>query len=77
MALHYCHLHQRLFSQLCQRWVFFSPATIHALRGYDARLCASKKAAAFPHVLERSCDHCAASLRPGAQSNAEDGVGEA
>jgi hypothetical protein len=77
MALHYCRRHQRLFSRRCQRWVVFSPATIHAIRGYYALLCASKKEASFLHVLELSCDHCAASFLPLAQSNAEDGVGEA
>ena len=77
MALHSWSLHQRLFRRRFQRWVFVSPATIHAMRGYDALLCAAKKDASFLHVLELSCDHCAASLRTLAQSNAEDGVCEA
>ena len=77
MALHYCSLHQRLFSRRCQRWVSFSPATIHDIRGYDDLLRSTKQDAAFLHVLELSCDHCAASVRPIAQRNAEDGVGEA
>ena len=77
MALHYCSLHQRLFSRRCQRWVCFSPATIHELRGYDALRCSTPTDAAFLHVIELSCDHCAASLRTLAQSNAEAGVCEA
>ncbi len=67
MALHYCSLHQRLFSRRCQRWVCFSPATIHAMRGYDALLCSTNTDAAFLHVIELSRDHCAASLRTIAQ----------
>jgi len=77
MALHYCSLHQRLFSRRCQRWVCFSPATIHAIRGYYALLCSTQKDASFLHVIELSCDHCAASFRTIAQSNAADGVGDA
>jgi len=77
MALHSCSRHQRLFSRRCQRWVCFSPATIHAMRGYDALLCSTTTDAAFLHVLELSCDHCAASVRTRAQSNAEEGVCEA
>jgi hypothetical protein len=77
MALHYCSLHQRLFSRRCQRWVCFSPATIHAIRGYDALLCSTNKDASFLHVIELSCDHCAASVRTLAQSNPEDGIREA
>ena len=77
MALHYCSLHTRLFSRRGQRWVTFSPATIHAIRGYDALLCSTTTDAAFLHVLELSCDHCAASVRTRAQSNAEEGVCEA
>ncbi len=77
MALHYCSRHQRLFSRRCQRWVFFSPATIHAIRGYYALLCSTQKDASFLHVIELSCDHCAASLRTLAQSHAADGVGDA
>jgi hypothetical protein len=74
MALHYCSLHQRLFSRRCQRWVCFSPATIHEIRGYYALLCSTHTDAAFLHVIELSCDYCAASLRTLAQSDAEDGV---
>ncbi len=77
MALHYCRLHQRLFSRRCQRWVCFSPATIHAMRGSYALLCSTHKDASFLHVIELSCDHCAASLRTRAQSNTEDGVRDA
>jgi len=77
MALHSCSLHQRLFSRRCQRWVGFSPATIHAIRGYYALLCSTKKDASFLHVIELSCGHCAASLRTIAQSHAEDGVRDA
>ena len=77
MALHYCSLHQRLFSRRCQRWVGFSPATIQAMRGYDALLCSTHKDASFLHVIELSCDHYAASLQTRAQSHTEDGVGDA
>jgi hypothetical protein len=72
MALHYCRRHQRLFSQRCQRWVYFSPATIHAIRGYYALLCSTQKDASFLHVIELSCDHCAAILQPRPRSNAAD-----
>jgi len=58
MALHYCSLHQRLFSRRCLRWVCFSPATIHAIRGYYALLCSTQKDASFLRVIELSCDHC-------------------
>ena len=77
MALHYCSLHQRLFSRRCQRWVGFSPATIQAMRGSDALLCSTHKDTSFLHVIELSCDHCAASLQTRAQSHTEDGVGDA
>ena len=77
MALHSCRRHQRLFSRRCQRWVGFSPATIHAMRGYYALLCSTHKDASFLHVIELSCDHCAASLQTRAQSHTEDGVGDA
>ena len=77
MALHYCSLHQRLFSRRCQRWVGFSPATIQAMRGYDALLCSTHKDTSFLHVIELSCDHCAASLQTRAQSHTEDGGGDA
>ena len=77
MALHYWSLHQRLFSRRCQRWVFFSPATSNGIRGYYALLCSPNKDASFLYVIELSCDHCAASLRAIAQSNAADGVCEA
>ena len=77
MALHSCSRHQRLFSRRCQRWVGFSPATIQAMRGYDALLCSTHKDTSFLHVIELSCDHCAASLQTRAQSNTEDGVGDA
>ena len=77
MALHSCSRHQRLFSRRCQRWVGFSPATIQAIRGYYALLCSTQKDASFLHVVELSCDHCAASFQTRAQSNAEDGVREA
>jgi len=73
MALHYCSRHQRLFSRRCQRWVGFSPATIHAIRGYYALLRAAQQDASLLHVLELSCDHCAASVWTRAQSNAEEG----
>jgi hypothetical protein len=63
MALHYCSLHQRLFSRRCSRWVSFSQATIDEIRGYYALLRATEKDASFLHVLELSCDQCAATFR--------------
>ena len=77
MALHYCSRHQRLFSRRCQRWVCFSPATIQAIRGSYALRCSTQKDASFLHVIELSCDHCAASLRTLAQIHAADGGGDA
>ena len=77
MALHYCSRHQRLFSRRCQRWVGFSPATIQAIRGSYALLCSTQKDASFLHVIELSCDHCAASFRTLAQIHAADGGGDA
>ena len=77
MALHSCSRHQRLFSRRCQRWVGFSPATIQAMRGYYTLLCSTQKDASFLHVIELSCDHCAASLRTLAQIHAADGGGDA
>jgi len=70
MALHYCSLHQRLFSRRCSRWVSFSQATIDEIRGYYALLCSAKKDASFLYVIERSCDQCAATLRTIARSKA-------
>jgi len=77
MALHYCSRHQRLFSRRCQRWVGFSPATITEIRGYYDLLCSTNRDTSFLHVIELSCDHCAASFRTRAQSHAEDEVREA
>ena len=77
MALHYCSRHQRLFSRRCQRWVGFSPAIIHAIRGYYTLLCSTQKDASFLYVIELPCDYCSASVRTIAQSNAEDGVRDA
>ena len=68
MALHYCSLHQRLFSRRCHRWVSFSQATIDAIRGYFALLRSTNKDASFLHVRERSCDQCATTLRTIARS---------
>ena len=70
MALHYCSLHQRLFSRRCHRWVSFSQATIDAIRGYDALLRSTNKDASFLHVIELSCDQCATTLRTIARSQA-------
>ena len=72
MALHYCRRHQRLFSRPCQRWVYVAPATIQAMCGSYALLCATQTEASFLPVLELSCDHCAALLQPLARSNAAD-----
>src|SRR2546429_3980757 len=54
MALHYCSLHQRLFSRRCQRWVGFSPATITEIRGYYDLLCSTNRDTSFLHVIELS-----------------------
>ena len=70
MALHYCSLHTRLFSRRGQRWVTFSPATIHAIRGYDALLCSTNRDASFLHVIEVSCDQCAATWQTITRSQA-------
>ena len=74
MALHYCSRHKRLFSRRGDRWVSFSQATIDEIRGYYELLRSTQKDAAFLHVIELSCDQCAATLQPLARSNAEDGV---
>jgi hypothetical protein len=68
MALHYCSLHQRLFSRRCYRWVSFSQATIDEIRGYYALLRSTKKDASLLHVIELSCDQCAATFRTIARS---------
>ena len=70
MALHYCSLHQRLFSRRGSRWVSFSQATIDEIRGYYELLRSAKKDASFLHVIELSCDQCAATLRTIACSQA-------
>jgi len=70
MALHYCSLHQRLFSRRCSRWVSFSQATIDEIRAYYALLRSAKKDASLLHVIELSCDQCATSLRTIARSMA-------
>jgi hypothetical protein len=63
MALPYCSLHQRLFSRRCSRWVSFSQATIDEIRSYYALLRSTKKEASFLHIIELSCDQCAATFR--------------
>jgi hypothetical protein len=70
MALHYCSLHTRLFSRRGQRWVTFSPATIHEIRGYYDLLCSTNRDASFLHVIEVSCDQCAATGQTIARSQA-------
>jgi hypothetical protein len=70
MALHYCSLHTRLFSRRYQRWVAFSPATITEIRGYYDLLCSTNREASFLHVIEWSCDQCAATLQTLARSQA-------
>ena len=77
MALHYCSLHTRLFSRRGQRWVTFSQATMNEIHGYYDLLCSTNRDTSFLHVIELSCDHCAASFRTRAQSHAEDEVREA
>ena len=77
MALHYCSLHTRLFSRRGQRWVTFSPATIHEIRGYYDLLCSTNRDASFLQVIELSCDQCTAILQILAWSNAEEGLCEA
>ena len=70
MALHYCSLHKRLFSRRCYRWVTFSQATIDEIRGYYELLRSTNKDASFLHVIELSCDQCAATFRTIARSKA-------
>jgi len=77
MALHYCSLHTRLFSRRYQRWVTFSPATIHEIRGYYNLLCSANRDASFLHVIEVPCDQCTATLQTIARSTARhEGLGE-
>jgi hypothetical protein len=73
MALHYCSLHQRLFSRRYQRWVPFPHETIEEIRGYYALLRAIPTEASFLEVLERACDQCAATLRQIAQGTRPQG----
>jgi len=54
MTLHYCSLHTRLCSQRGQRWVTFSQATIHEVRGYYDLLCSINRDASFLQVNEAS-----------------------
>jgi hypothetical protein len=56
--------------------VSFSQATIEEIRGYYDLLQATQKEAAFLHVIELSCDQCAAILPTLAGSNAEEGLCE-
>ena len=67
MSLHYCSLHERLFSRTQQRWIAFSGEKIREIRGYYTLLCSTNTAPSFLHVLERPCDQCAATFRLMAQ----------
>jgi hypothetical protein len=69
MSLRYCSLHGRVFSCAPQRGLSLSPETIREIRGYDALLCSTNTDPSFLHVLERSCDQCAATFRLMAQRN--------
>ena len=62
MVLHYCSLHQRLFSVTRQTWLPFSAVTIKDIRGYQA-LLAAVQADVPLRVLDRPCDHCRDTLR--------------
>jgi hypothetical protein len=63
MSLRYCSLHGRVFSCAQQRWLAFPRETIREIRGYYDLLCSTTTAPSFLHVLERSCDQCAATFR--------------
>ena len=77
MALHYYSLHTQLFRRRCQRWVPFSPATMHDIRGDDDLLRSTKRDASLLHVMERACDQYAATLQTIARSQArQDDSGE-
>jgi hypothetical protein len=62
MVLHYCSLHQRLFSFTRQLWVPFSADLMQDIQGYQA-LLATDQADVPLRVLDRSCDHCRDTLR--------------
>ena len=70
MALHSCSLHTRLFRRRGQRWVTFSPATMHDIRGYYDLLRSTNTDASFLHVIELACDQCAATFQTIARSQA-------
>jgi hypothetical protein len=77
MALHSCRLHTRLFRRRWQRWVPFSPATMHDIRGYYDLLRSTNKDASLLHVIAWACDQCAATLQTIARSQArQDDSGE-
>jgi len=77
MALHYCSLHTRLFSRRWQRWVPFSPATMHDIRGYYDLLRSANTDASLLHVIELACDQCAATFQTIARSKArQEAAGE-
>ena len=62
MVLHYCSLHQRLFSFTRQTWLPFPAETIQDLRGYQT-LLAAVQADGTLDVRDRPCDHCRDTLR--------------
>ena len=62
MVLHYCSLHQRLFSFTRQRWVPFAADRIQDIRTYHT-LLAAVQADTTLDVQDRSCDHCRDTLR--------------
>jgi len=75
MSLRYCSLHGRVFSYAQQRWLAFSQKKIREIRGYYELLCSTNTDPSFLHVLERSCDQCAATFRQrGQRSGSRDGL---
>jgi len=62
MVLHYCSLHQRLFSFTQQLWVPFSADLMQDIHGYQALLVAVRADTTLD-VLERPCDDCHDTLR--------------
>jgi hypothetical protein len=75
MSPRYCSLHGRVFRCTQQRWLSFPQETIREIRGYYALLCSTTTDPSFLHVLERSCDQCAATFRQrGHRSGSRDGL---
>jgi hypothetical protein len=75
MSLHYCSLHGRVLSVPQQRWLAFPQGTIREIKAYYVLLCSTNTDPSFLHVLERSCDQCAAPFQLMAQrSGSTDGL---